>query len=199
MSEGTCSIEECSKPVKARGWCSAHYELWRKHGDPRVNHRWDCTDPEERFSRLWSPGDALGLPECHLWTGHVTYRGYGHFYPGPTSDVHSVIVHRWAYEHFIGSIPEGHEVDHVCHNRDRSCSGGFWCLHRRCVRIEHLEAVPPEENARRSHRAPANRTHCPSGHEYTPENTYLYDGRRFCRACALVRSAAYKRTRRGQP
>jgi hypothetical protein len=37
----------------------------------------------------------------------------------------------------------------------------------------------------------ANRakTHCPSGHEYTPENTYLNRrGHRFCRACNNNRS-----------
>lgn len=27
------------------------------------------------------------------------------------------------------------------------------------------------------------KTHCPSGHAYTPENTYHYRGRRYCRAC----------------
>lgn len=34
---GTCSIEGCEKPVKARGWCGAHYKAWRSHGDPSVN------------------------------------------------------------------------------------------------------------------------------------------------------------------
>lgn len=29
-----CSIENCDKPLLARGWCSAHYNLWRKHGKP---------------------------------------------------------------------------------------------------------------------------------------------------------------------
>lgn len=28
-----------------------------------------------------------------------------------------------------------------------------------------------------------NRTHCPKRHEYTPENTRVYQGRRFCKAC----------------
>ena len=30
----TCSIVDCGKPVKARGWCDAHYMRWQRHGDP---------------------------------------------------------------------------------------------------------------------------------------------------------------------
>jgi hypothetical protein len=29
-----CSIPDCSKSVYARGWCSAHYQKWLRHGDP---------------------------------------------------------------------------------------------------------------------------------------------------------------------
>ena len=29
----------------------------------------------------------------------------------------------------------------------------------------------------------ANKTECPQGHEYTPENVKLYQGRRYCRQC----------------
>lgn len=34
MDKGTCSIDGCGKPVKARGWCSADYEHWRQYGTP---------------------------------------------------------------------------------------------------------------------------------------------------------------------
>ena len=37
------------------------------------------------------------------------------------------------------------------------------------------------------------RTKCKRGHEYTPENTYVYaDGRRGCRACAALRMRTYR-------
>lgn len=36
----------------------------------------------------------------------------------------------------------------------------------------------------------ANKTHCPAGHAYSPENTYIYRNRRNCRACARERTAA---------
>ena len=29
-----CSIADCNRPARSRGWCGAHYERWRKHGDP---------------------------------------------------------------------------------------------------------------------------------------------------------------------
>ncbi len=31
-----CSIQGCCKPEKARGWCTAHYSRWKKHGDTGV-------------------------------------------------------------------------------------------------------------------------------------------------------------------
>lgn len=35
----------------------------------------------------------------------------------------------------------------------------------------------------------ASKTHCKRNHEFTPENTYVYRGGRFCRACKRVRAA----------
>lgn len=33
--EGTCSVEGCDQPIKALGWCDAHYSAARRHkGDP---------------------------------------------------------------------------------------------------------------------------------------------------------------------
>lgn len=29
----TCSISGCNRPARARGWCMAHYDRWRRHGD----------------------------------------------------------------------------------------------------------------------------------------------------------------------
>lgn len=36
MADATCNINGCDKKVRSRGWCSAHYERWRKHGSPDV-------------------------------------------------------------------------------------------------------------------------------------------------------------------
>jgi hypothetical protein len=34
MSQSTCEIQDCGRPVKSQGWCNAHYQRWLKDGDP---------------------------------------------------------------------------------------------------------------------------------------------------------------------
>jgi len=41
---GKCSIEECPKPAKTRGWCKAHYNQWIKHGDPLYRVKFPLPD-----------------------------------------------------------------------------------------------------------------------------------------------------------
>jgi len=33
----TCQVEGCGNPVRARGWCSKHYQRWSRTGDPLKN------------------------------------------------------------------------------------------------------------------------------------------------------------------
>lgn len=94
-------------------------------------------------------------------------------YPGPNSKSKKLLAHRWSYEFHVGPIPEGLDLDHLCRNRG-------------CVNPDHLEPVTREENIRRAF---ATVTHCPSGHPYSDENTYVRPGtvHRKCRACARQR------------
>lgn len=39
MANGTCSIDDCDRPVVGRGWCSAHWNRWSVHGDPLADKR----------------------------------------------------------------------------------------------------------------------------------------------------------------
>ncbi len=111
--------------------------------------------------------------DCWLWLGASDDRGYGRW--------NHRYAHRLSYELYVGPIPHGLEVDHLCRVKG-------------CFNPAHLEAVSAQENVLRSFRA----THrafiencCPRGHEYTPENTYRKPSRpnkRECRACNNERS-----------
>lgn len=112
--------------------------------------------------------------DCWNWTGAVTPGGYGNMLgdiPGSR-----LYVHRLAHQAFVGLIPVGYEIDHLCQNA-------------RCVRPDHLEAVSPEENRRR---VTERRTHCAHGHAFDKDNTYVWSGTRYCRTC---RSAVMKARR----
>lgn len=141
--------------------------------------------------RFWSKVEVQ--PDgCWHWTGALTY-GYGSF----SAEQRQCRAHRFAYEVFVGPIPEGFTIDHECHNADESCPGGRGCLHRRCVNPLHLATKSIEDNMNASPNACANRTHCPKGHEYTPENTYVApSGFRSCRTCYRARKVEMRRRRR---
>jgi hypothetical protein len=125
--------------------------------------------------RFWAKV-AIKLPsECWEWQGYVMPQGYGQF--GANGKHSLVLAHRMVYEFEVGKIPEGLTIDHLCYNR-------------RCVNPAHLEAVTMKENILRADAASINRnkTHCPKGHAYDQQNTYVgVSGSRFCRACRNLR------------
>ncbi len=69
---------------------------------------------------------------CWFLTGRARANGYGSIQLGGVK----VSGHRFAYAAFVGDIPAGREIDHLC--RDRAC-----------VNPEHLELVSRQENLRR--------------------------------------------------
>src|SRR5262252_1558526 len=102
---------------------------------------------------------------CWQWMGSFRSGGYGVAWS--RREYRAVGAHRLAYEHFIGEIPNRLEIDHLCRNR--------WC-----VNPTHLEIVTRGENTKRANDA---RTHCKHGHRFTPNNTAVYKGMRYCLKC----------------
>ena len=132
---------------------------------------------EERF---WSKVDKTAT--CWNWNGYLL-RGYGRFKVGDTTR----IVHRFAYEYFVGKIPRNKVIDHLCRNR-------------KCVNPAHLEVVTMRENVLRGEGPAAinaRKTQCPKGHPLTKSNLDLYclnqRGHRMCRICKRKRSREFMR------
>lgn len=93
-------------------------------------------------------------------------------------------AHRISYHLFKGPIPEGRMVRHLCDNP-------------RCMNPDHLELGDHQQNMddmnSKGRNGYAKKTHCRKGHEYTPENTLVWNtGRgtgkgRHCRACSRIK------------
>lgn len=129
---------------------------------------------------------------CWNWTGYIDASGYGQVRmpDGPRT----LGTHRVSYETFVGPIPDGLHLDHLCRNRA-------------CFNPEHLEPVTVREN---NLRAPTTitslnlaKTHCNKGHEFTEANTILAtspNGRpsRVCRTCRYAMTRAYKERKRAE-
>jgi len=72
--------------------------------------------------------------DCWLWGMYVDPGGYGRM---GIKGLSPALVHRVSYELFVGPIPEGLHIDHLCGTR-------------KCVNPAHLEAVTQRENNRRA-------------------------------------------------
>ena len=119
MAQRTCTIDECGKKHYGKGYCSAHYTQWRKHGNPLHKDRPTFGMTAEQAFRHYMPGNPPPAPSptegCWIWQGPTEAQGYGHFKAG-NGKAHK--AHRVAYELFVGPIPDGHLIRHTCDTRN---------------------------------------------------------------------------------
>jgi hypothetical protein len=129
---------------------------------------------EERF---WEK-IVVAPSGCWLWQGAKNRTGYGQLW----RDGGLVVAHRVSYELFIGLVPGGLELDHLCRTPA-------------CVNPLHVEPVTHRENMLRGENPvsrAAKATHCPQGHGYTMDNTYVTPlGHRRCMACQRERARSH--------
>lgn len=110
--------------------------------------------------------DRAHSSQCWIWQRALKPDGYAVGYPFGKSSPKRMA--RVAYEAFVGPIPIGLEIDHLCRQRS-------------CCNPEHLEPVTREENIARG---VAARVVCRRGHAFSAGNTIINsNGARTCRAC----------------
>lgn len=147
------------------------------HAEPVRRRTGRPAEPlEQRIRRL---SEESG--DCWLWTRRLDKDGYGRI----TVNKRPARAHRVSYETFVGPIPEGLELDHLCKVR-------------RCVNPKHLEPVPHLVNVERSvdvgRRSGPNQ--CVHGHLLDDVNTYRVQGLTQCRECHRKRNREYAARRR---
>jgi len=102
-----------------------------------------CLDYFRQASKLGRSGyvkftDQIAKDDCWTWTGPTTAGGYGLF---RTEQGWVQVAHRAAFEHYVGPVPKGLHLDHLCRNRA-------------CVNPAHLEPVTASVNMRRKKSTP---------------------------------------------
>lgn len=117
---------------------------------------------------------AERVGECLLWTRALDKNGYGYV----KVNQRSRLAHDVAYEHWVGPVPDGLVLDHLCRVRH-------------CLEPKHLEPVTNAENIRRgfSPSMVASRAGvCKRGHK-------IQTGKD-CRVCGAMHQREYQQRKR---
>lgn len=133
----------------------------------------------EKFYTISDSGEVFSLRRSRTLK---TYKHpkTGHLLVDLTSDKrYKKKVHRLVAEAFIGPCPGGQEVCHRDGDPENNSPDNLY-YGSRSENVLDQVTHGVHNNSRK--------THCPKGHEYTPENTRLYKGRRNCRSCHRVKS-----------
>lgn len=160
-----------------------------------THEKWKAVPKYEGFYEVSDQGRVRSLDRIvsdgrrmkgKLLSPNRLLRGHLHVGLWKNGKVENILVHRLVLLAFVGPCPAGMEA---CHWNDISDDN----------RLENLRWDTLSANSRDALRNGrhynANKTHCPRGHEYTPENTYVRpSGQRECRECRRIRKMAYRRS-----
>lgn len=123
-----CSIDGCSRPHFGRGWCSAHWKRWVRHGDP-LGGGTGMGEAERHFREVVLTYDG---DECLIWPYANCGDGRGVVW----YEERVRIVSRVVCEIVNGPAPSPDH--HAAHSCGRGNDG--------CVAARHLSWKSPKEN-----------------------------------------------------
>lgn len=124
-----CSIPDCGKPARTRGWCGMHYYRWLKHGSPFKTVKIPNGETQRFFESVVLKHST---DECLIWPFSDDARGYG----AMTLNGKRGKAHIFVCEHFHGPRPSVH------HDAAHSCGKG----HLGCCAPSHLSWKTRSEN-----------------------------------------------------
>lgn len=140
---------------------------------------------EQRFMRFVRTHKS----GCWRWGGYIDKGGYAHFnVPRQTPRGRKYVrvrAFRWAYEHWIGPIPDGLTLDHV---KD------WGCIFTDCVNPQHGEAVSNGVNVLRSNGPTAKKARqvtCIHDHAYQLDSVDS-NGKRYSKQCKAEYAVLYR-------
>lgn len=126
--EKICWFEGCgTKTAPKSSLCGGHKNQRAKGRELTTIRRSRLTLSE----RFWEK--VKKTDECWEWQASLTSTGYGQFGMKVNGKQKMAKAHRVSYEMAFGEIPDGHYIDHVCHNP-------------LCVRPDHLRAASQKQN-----------------------------------------------------
>lgn len=138
---------------------------------PRLTRKGNLQD-----GRILRPsGRKSGYRRVDLWVNGV----------GRTHLVHGLMM-----EAFAGPRPEGMEIRHL----DGNPGNNYWPGNL----AYGTRSENQQDTVRHGRHRNASKTHCDSGHEFIPENTYDNHGGRGCRQCHREVSLAWLRRNKGK-
>jgi|SRR5882724_1180439 len=136
MSDRTCSVEDCEKPLKARGLCGTCWYQARKAGMPLIyeykGRRQIAVTP--LADRYWAKviKTSIHTDDCWGWSGYCDPNGYGRL--GAERSRKVLLAHHVSWDIHFPDNPR--TTLNICHK----------CDNPPCTRPDHLFLGSQVEN-----------------------------------------------------
>lgn len=167
-----------------------------------MNEEWRPVAGYEGMYEVSSIGNVRSLPRLLRVRDHdhrvrgkmltkslMTGTGYPRVTLSKDGRVTTKSIHRLVALAFVPGYEPGLEVCHFDGDRQNNVASNL----RWDTRSGNMRDM-----VRHGRNAMTNRTHCPRGHEYSAENTKVYEGRRFCITCSRERGRKRQREYRAR-